>query len=241
MSKAWIASPRPKDLRLLANTLAYVRFIDDLRVFPRNNLWADTGASGFSDEKVYVVQTLTRIAERCILMATDPGDLVLDPTCGSGTTATVAEQWGRRWITIDTSRVALALARAADERALSLLPPRRQQEGRTREQEVTGKILADVETHGDIRQGFVYERAAHHLEVHRQQRRDRRHLGDLAADPGAAAGAAERGAGPLRQGVRPCGSDPRAHRTREHGEQNWEVGAWGQTLRGKTLHNQSVS
>ena len=71
-------------------------------------------SSGFSftDPKVYVVQTRTLIVQRCILMATDPGDLVLDPTCGSGTTAYVAEQWGRRWITIDTSRVALALARA---------------------------------------------------------------------------------------------------------------------------------
>src|SRR5438045_8056072 len=68
--------------------------------------------TGFSEEKVYVVQSSTKIVQRCILMSTDPGDLVLDPTCGSGTTATVAEQWGRRWITIDTSRVALALARA---------------------------------------------------------------------------------------------------------------------------------
>ena len=82
-------------------------------VFPINNLWDDTVTSGFSDPKTYVVQTSTKVVERCILMASDPGDLVLDPTCGSGTTATAAEQWGRRWVTIDTtSRVALALARA---------------------------------------------------------------------------------------------------------------------------------
>ena len=73
-------------------------------MFPITDLWADT-QSGSAMEKVYVVQTSTKIIERCILMTTDPGDLVLDPTCGSGTTAYVAEQWGRRWITIDTSRL----------------------------------------------------------------------------------------------------------------------------------------
>ena len=71
----------------------------------------DTGSESFVGEKLYVVQTDTKVVQRCILMTTDPGDLVLDPTCGSGTTAYVAEQWGRRWITIDTSRVPLALAR----------------------------------------------------------------------------------------------------------------------------------
>jgi adenine-specific DNA-methyltransferase len=77
------------------------------------NFWSDVGGGiqSRTDPKVYVVQTSTSIIERCILMTTDPGDLVLDPTCGSGTTAFVAEQWSRRWITIDTSRVALALAR----------------------------------------------------------------------------------------------------------------------------------
>ena len=94
----------------VGNTLRYVRHLDDFPVAPINNLWDDTITSGFADPRVYVVQTGTRMIERCILMATDPGDLVLDPTCGSGTTAYVAEQWGRRWITIDTSRVALALA-----------------------------------------------------------------------------------------------------------------------------------
>src|SRR5207247_5136200 len=88
-----------------------VRLLDDFPVYPIDTLWTDTGVSGFSDPKVYVVQTNTRVIERCVLMTTDPGDLVFDPTCGSGTTAYVAEQWGRRWITIDTSRVALALAR----------------------------------------------------------------------------------------------------------------------------------
>jgi adenine-specific DNA-methyltransferase len=93
--------------------LSYIRYIEDFPAFPITNLWTDTvGQNQFGGDKIYVVQTANRIVERCILMATDPGDLVLDPTCGSGTTATVAEHWGRRWITIDTSRVALALARA---------------------------------------------------------------------------------------------------------------------------------
>ena len=104
----------------------------------------------------------SKVIERCILMTTDPGDLVLDPTCGSGTTAYVAEQWGRRWITIDTSRVALALART---RLMSARYPyyllADSPEGRRKEQEVSGKILPDAPTHQDIRQGFVYERAPH--------------------------------------------------------------------------------
>jgi adenine-specific DNA-methyltransferase len=92
-------------------SLSYVRFLDDFSVVSISNLWADVKFSSRSEDKVYVVQTSARTIERCLLMTTDPGDLVLDPTCGSGTTACVAEQWGRRWITIDTSRVALALAR----------------------------------------------------------------------------------------------------------------------------------
>jgi adenine-specific DNA-methyltransferase len=95
----------------MGNTLAYVRFLDDYPVYPASNVWEDTVISGFSDAKVYVVQTATRIIERCLLMTTDPGDLVLDPTCGSGTAAYVSETWGRRWITIDSSRVAVAIAR----------------------------------------------------------------------------------------------------------------------------------
>lgn len=92
-------------------TLQYVRFLDDFSAYPLNNVWTDVSTGSFTDDKVYVVQTNTKIVQRCLLMTTDPGDLVIDPTCGSGTTAHVAEQWGRRWITIDTSRVALALAR----------------------------------------------------------------------------------------------------------------------------------
>src|SRR5207245_4975142 len=84
---------------------------DDFPWRSRNSMWSDTQTGQFTDDKLYVVQTNTKVIERCLLMATDPGDLVLDPTCGSGTTAVVAEQWGRRWITMDTSRVALALAR----------------------------------------------------------------------------------------------------------------------------------
>ena len=98
-------------LQATGNTLNYVRFWSDFPFLPLNNLWEDTGTGGFLEEKLYVVQTRVKIIERCLLMTTDPGDLVLDPTCGSGTTAYVAEQWGRRWITVDTSRVPLALAR----------------------------------------------------------------------------------------------------------------------------------
>ena len=100
--------------RLAAPTqrsLAYVRFLDDSPASPRSNIWTDTQTGAFTDPKTYVVQTNTKVIQRCMLMTTDPGDLVMDPTCGSGTTAVVAEEWGRRWITIDTSRVALALAR----------------------------------------------------------------------------------------------------------------------------------
>ncbi len=92
--------------------LKYKRFIEDFPVVPVSNNWRDTGTGGSStDPRIYVVQTVVRVVQRCILMTTDPGDLLLDPTCGSGATACVAEQWGRRWITIDTSRVPLALAR----------------------------------------------------------------------------------------------------------------------------------
>jgi adenine-specific DNA-methyltransferase len=93
------------------NSLAYVRFLEDFPLTPLTDVWNDTQTGAFTDSKVYVVQTNTKVVERCILMTTDPGDLVIDPTCGSGTTAYVAEQRGRRWITIDTSRVAVAIAR----------------------------------------------------------------------------------------------------------------------------------
>jgi adenine-specific DNA-methyltransferase len=92
-------------------TLRYVQFADDFPVSPLQNLWTDTGTGSFLDSKLYVVQSPAKVIQRCILMTTDPGDLVFDPTCGSGTTAYMAEHWGRRWITIDTSRVPLALAR----------------------------------------------------------------------------------------------------------------------------------
>ena len=140
----------------------YKRFLSDFRVLNKNNIWMDVGISGFSDKKLYVVQTNIKVVERCILMATDPGDLVLDPTCGSGTTTYVAEQWGRRWITIDTSRVALALARA---RIMGARYPwyllADSPEGKRKEAEVTRYAPADTPTHGDIRQGFVYERVPH--------------------------------------------------------------------------------
>ncbi|MGH2396268.1 MAG: site-specific DNA-methyltransferase [bacterium] len=144
------------------NTLNYVRFFDDYPVSPLNDVWKDTGHSGFAYDKLYVVQTATAVIERCILMTTDPGDLVLDPTCGSGTTAYVAEQWGRRWITIDTSRVALALARARIMGArypYYLLADSR--DGQIKEAEVTRTAPSSQPTRGNIRHGFVYERVPH--------------------------------------------------------------------------------
>lgn len=100
-----------KRIILLGNTPRFVRFFDDFPIYPLSNRWLDTSISGFGDPKVYVVQTLAKVVERCILMTTDPGDIVFDPTCGSGTTAHVAEQWGRRWMSCDTSRVSIALAK----------------------------------------------------------------------------------------------------------------------------------
>ncbi len=94
-----------------ANSLAYIRYFDDFPVVALSATWTDTGIAGRPGDKLYVVQTSPKVIERCLLMTSDPGDLVLDPTCGSGTSAYVAEGWGRRWITIDASRVPLALAR----------------------------------------------------------------------------------------------------------------------------------
>lgn len=102
---------RHKRLHIAANTLQYVRYLDDFPVIPVTQLWTDTGTGSFTEDKKYVVQTAIKVIQRCMLMTTDPGDLVLDITCGSGTTAYVAEQWGRRWITCDTSRVAITLAK----------------------------------------------------------------------------------------------------------------------------------
>lgn len=145
-----------------ANSLRYVRLADDYPVRMRTNTWTDTATGNFTDEKIYVVQTSAKAIERCLLMATDPGDLVLDPTCGSGTTATVAEQWGRRWITIDTSRVALALARARIMGArypFYLLADSR--DGQIKEAEVTRTAPSTQPVRGNIRHGFVYERVPH--------------------------------------------------------------------------------
>ncbi len=98
-------------IHVAKNSIRYRRFADDFQYQEIGNIWTDTLTGNFTDEKIYVVQTNTKVVERCLLLCTEPGDLVVDPTCGSGTTAYVAEQWGRRWITCDTSRVPLALAR----------------------------------------------------------------------------------------------------------------------------------
>jgi len=143
-------------------SISYVRFLADFSVQTIANVWEDTQTGAFTEEKVYVVQTNAKVVERCILMATDAGDLVLDPTCGSGTTAAVSEQWGRRWITIDTSRVALALARArimGSRLPFYLLSD--SPAGLRKEAEVGNRPFVDRPTHGSVRQGFVYERVPH--------------------------------------------------------------------------------
>ena len=144
------------------NSLGYIRRLKDFEAARFNQVWTDTVISGSALEKRYVVETLPLVIQRCILMTTDPGDLVLDPTCGSGTTAYVAEQWGRRWITIDTSRVALALARA---RIMGARYPyyllADSPEGQFKEAEITRSAPSSQPTRGDIRQGFVYERVPH--------------------------------------------------------------------------------
>ena len=135
---------------------------EDKPVSQLADIWTDTTYVAFGSEKVYVVETNPKVIQRCVLMTTDPGDLILDPTCGSGTTAYVAEQWGRRWITIDTSRVALALARARIMGArypYYLLADSR--EGQHKEAALARKVPAETPTYNDIRQGFVYERVPH--------------------------------------------------------------------------------
>ena len=133
----------------------------DMPVQAITDVWTDTGG-GAGRDKVYVVQTGTKVVERCMLMATDAGDLVLDPTCGSGTTAFVAEHWGRRWITIDTSRVALALAKT---RLMSARYPfyllADSNEGAAKERELSGQEQPAVPHNCDVRHGFVYERVPH--------------------------------------------------------------------------------
>ena len=139
--------------------LNYKRFLDDFGYTQLTNWWDGLGGAL---NAIYVVQTNEEIVKRCILMTTDPGDLVLDPTCGSGTTAYVAEQWGRRWITIDTSRVALALARARIMGArypYYLLADSR--DGQIKEAEITRTVPSSQPVRGNIRHGFVYERVPH--------------------------------------------------------------------------------
>ena len=150
---------RSNRIEKTTNTIRYKRFVGDVPMLPLTDRWESTQ---IGTERTYVVQTASEVVKRCILMTTDPGDLVLDPTCGSGTTAYVAEQWGRRWITIDTSRVALALARArimgarypyyllADSKA-----------GQQKEAAITHSVPSETPTRGNIRQGFVYERVPH--------------------------------------------------------------------------------
>jgi adenine-specific DNA-methyltransferase len=146
----WTHSPSGREqLRIknrlfaVGNSIRFVGFLDDFPYAEISNRWDDTGVSGFGANKLYVVQTNPKIIQRCLLMTTDPGDLVLDPTCGSGTTAYVAEQWGRRWITIDTSRIAMSIAKT---RLLTATYPYYQ--------------LHDTE-HGDIRHGFIYKTVPH--------------------------------------------------------------------------------
>ena len=130
-------------IQAVKNSLRYINYYDDFPFMEINNLWQDTGTGSFLEEKQYVVQTATKAIQRCILMSTDPGDLVLDPTCGGGTTAYVAEQLGRRWITIDTSRIALNIAK---KRLTTAVFPYYE--------------LFDKEN-GNIRQGFVYKTVPH--------------------------------------------------------------------------------
>jgi len=142
-------------------TLQYIRYLEDFPAYPLNNVWTDVGTGSFTEAKTYIVQTNAKVIERCLLMTTDPGDLVLDPTCGSGTTAVVAEKHGRRWITTDTSRVALALAR---QRLMAARHPSYlladSPEGARQEHKLSG-----TESNGqfgrDIRKGFVYKRVPH--------------------------------------------------------------------------------
>jgi adenine-specific DNA-methyltransferase len=144
--------------------LRFVRAEDDASGQGLTNNWSDIGGAvqSRSDPKIYVVQTGNAVLQRCVLLTTDPGDLILDPTCGSGTTAYVAEQWGRRWITIDTSRVALALARA---RVMGARYPyyilADSRDGQIKEAQITGTVPSEAPTHANVRQGFVYERAPH--------------------------------------------------------------------------------
>ena len=163
----WWGTPKQSMEKLIAvgrvvrsgNFIYFRSFADDFPVQRITNLWTD---STYLGDRTYVVQSPLRMVERCVLMTTDPGDLVLDPTCGSGTTAYVAEQWGRRWITIDTSRVALALAR---QRLMGAKYPwyllTDSVEGHEREELLAGRELPRREFRNDVREGFVYESVQH--------------------------------------------------------------------------------
>lgn len=151
-----------KAQRLIAigNTLCFKKYASDSPYTPISNVWNDTVQSTFASENIYVVQTYSKVVSRCISMASDPGDLVVDPTCGAGTTAFVSEQLGRRWITVDTSRVALALARARLMGAkfpYYLLSDSLQ--GAKKEAEISGVIFNEKEYSNRVKMGFVYERA----------------------------------------------------------------------------------
>ncbi len=149
-------------LRRSGDSLATILLASDNPTTSLDNVWLDTGTGSFTEPQIYVVQTANKVVQRCILMATDPGDLVLDPTCGSGTTAYVAEQWGRRWITTDTSRVALALAR---QRLMGARFPyfllTDSAEGRLKESQLSAQPLPPIGVTNDVRHGFVYERVPH--------------------------------------------------------------------------------
>ena len=148
--------------------LTFKLFDQDFPFVQMHNIWTDTATSLGGAEKIYVVQTNINVVQRCMLLTTDPGDLVLDPTCGSGTTAYVAEQWGRRWITVDSSRVAIALARTrlmAGKFPYYLLAD--SPEGARKEREIGSSDLSrsfgttEVVTTNDIKRGFVYKRVPH--------------------------------------------------------------------------------
>ena len=166
IAKGWLTTSRglgrlsnAERIIQTGNSIRYVRKIDDFPFFEYNNVWTDIAST---PDVIYVVQTSNQIIERCLLMTTDPGDIVLDPTCGSGTTAYVAEQWGRRWITVDTSRVALALART---RLMSARFPyyflADSSEGLAKEAEITKQRPPLYPTRYDIKKGFVYHRVPH--------------------------------------------------------------------------------
>lgn len=144
---------------VLGKTPYLKRYATDFNLIQLENSWTDAPAA---TQRSYVVETAPKFIERCMLMTTDPGDLILDPTCGSGTTSFVAEQWGRRWITVDTSRVALALAR---QRVMGSRYPwyllADSSDGHQKEQSLTAQVLLRTEFGNDIRHGFVYDRVPH--------------------------------------------------------------------------------